>query len=1103
MVFTHLQVKSAYSLLESPMSIQELVQGSKAKGYTAVALTDTNVMYGALEFYQEAINHQMKPIIGLSLDVEGVENTSNSYPLILLAKNYQGYLNLIQLSTERMLKNQPVSTEYIKQYSDHILAISPGNEEGEIEFYLKNNRPELARSVYKAYQMMGTDFYLGLSLGIDDGALNESLIQLDSPKVIVSDVRYLDTDDGFSTYVLNHIKENHVIDNLSQELSDHSLKSLSEMKSSIKNYPKPYQDAFDNTSRVVDEIDIQIEFKPTKLPKYPTPSQETSEGYLKQLAYKGLAKKVANYNEAYENRLRKELSVINSMGYADYFLIVWDVMDYAHQNNIETGFGRGSAAASLVAYSLDITDVDPLQYDLLFERFLNQERFTMPDIDLDFPDNKRDEILRYVYQKYGTNHVAQIATFGTFAAKASIRDVGRTFGLDSKALKKWSQAIPTNANQKVDLKKAYNISKDLQDLVHSSQQNQKIFETALKIEGLPRHVSTHAAGVVLSQNNLLETVPLQEGGGEISLTQYAMNDLEKVGMLKIDFLALKNLTILADCKRFANQENPKKAQDSIPLNDDASLEVFRRALTDGVFQFESDGIKRVLKRMQPNSLEDIIAINALYRPGPMDQISHFIDRKKGKEKISYPHPDLKNILEVTYGILVYQEQVMKVATQMAGYSLQEADQLRRTMSKKIQSEMDEGRKKFVKGANLKGYQTKVAHQVYDYIQEFANYGFNKAHASAYSLVAYHLAYFKAHFPGAFYTAVLRAYSNNIKKTHFFIQEARDRNVRLKGPDINNSYYSFVTEGRAIRFGFSQVKGLRKDFIQAIVKERQVNGDYKNLENFLWRLDNQLLKEEALKNLIFSGAFDLFNSNRNSLLNQLDKYLQTIVLANGNLDLFKDMIPRVEEVKDFSLEERLQQEVKVTGYYFSNHPVENYLESYKDYSIKEVANLNEQEVANILVYIQEIKTIRTKKGESMSFVNGSDHTQPITLTLFPTVHRRLIREIQEKKVYIIQGKVDQTKPEVKFIVSSIKPAQKASTKADKTLYLRFTNLDQQTSLLKKVQEILLNHSGTTPIVIYNEKQNKLLGLKSKYSVTPSETLFKQLHTCLNQQDVILK
>lgn len=1102
MTFVQLQVMSSYTLLQSTITIDSLIEAAKNRGYDAIALTDRNVLYGAVEFYEKAKSAGIKPIIGLTLDIKGIQNEEETYPLVLLAKNKAGYQQLVALSTQYMMNQKGVSSETVITNCSDLIAITPGKE-GEIETLLINGKESDAKEVADYWETGLENFNIGIQLHEELQDLHSKLTDFQVPLVAMNDVQYIDQDDAFAAKVLHTIDEGGQI-SLKDETIDrtHNLPEAEEMFNRFSE--KGLKGVAEQTIIIAEDIAIELTLNQPVLPKFPIPADQETDEFMRTLCFEMLERRVSQVDKTYKDRLEKELTIISKMGFSDYFLIVWDLMAYAHSENIITGSGRGSAAGSLVSYVLEITDVDPIKYDLLFERFLNEERFTMPDIDLDFPDNKREKILHYVNNKYGSDHVAQIATFGTFAAKMSIRDAGRVFGLSTKELKNWSNAIPSALG--MTLSKALKESDALRKLIQLDEKNRLIYDTAVRIEGLPRHVSTHAAGVVISDTPLIQSVPLQQGSGELSLTQFTMNDIEKVGLLKMDFLGLKNLTILADCLRFVpfEKDGAKMKLSDIPLNDQETMRVFKRADTNGIFQFESDGIKRVLSRMSPTDVEDIIAVNALYRPGPMEQIDVFIQRKKGKQPITYPHDDLKEILEVTYGVMVYQEQVMKVASKLAGYSLAEADMLRRAISKKIKKEIDSGRKQFIAGALKKGYTEETASEVYNYIERFANYGFNRSHSVAYSMVAYQLAYFKAHYPASFYAALMKSTSHNKLKLREYVLEAKKRDVKIKGPDINVSDYSFTLKQGAIQFGLDTIKGLRRDFVHHIWEIRKKDGNFQDLIDFLHRIQDKWRKNSTILPLLLSGAFDHLGENRGTLLRSLDSIIDSLEMSSGNTELFEMFTPRMEEIDDLPLEEKLDQEFEVTGFYFSGHPSEQYSHLRKSHKLSFIADAKEKQNMRFLGVVKSTKTIQTKRGEPMSFAEITDASATCSLTLFPEQHRRFIKTFKKNDTVMVEGKIEQAGDEPKMIVRRlIKAKELEEKKENQTLFIKFESIKEQNEVFQEIQAILVQHHGSVPVVVYDAQTDERLQLKSAYFTNGSDEALHALKKCLGNENVVLK
>ena len=1102
--------------MESTLTIHELIKTAKQKGYQALALSDHNVLYGAIEFYETALENDIKPIIGLTLDVEGFIMNNEIYPLLLLAKNYEGYQALIQLSTMIQLSDQKaIALDEIIARSDHLVVIAPGDQ-GEIISFLKNKRIAEANEIKQYYKENIKDFYLGVSLQDNTEETLSFYKQNKEHLVALGNVQYLKPNDALPSKVLQVLNSDVPLGSenqaqihqfLSQNDKDYSLKSPDEMIEQFR--AVDLEEACETTEKIAENTDLKLELNHHIMPTYPVPEGRDSDQFLKELCEEALEQRVEEVTEEYLERLNKELKVITTMGFSDYFLIVWDIIRYAHRQNIYTGSGRGSAAGSLVAYLLNITNVDPIEYHLLFERFLNEERYTLPDIDLDFPDNRREEILTYIYDKYGKENVAQIGTIGTYGAKSAVRDVARVLGASQEEIKQWAKAIPSGPN--VSLENGLK-NQDLQNLVHKNERNRNIYEIAKNIQGRNRHVSTHAAAVVIADHPIIEKIPLQKGSSDIHLTQYTMEAVEKVGLLKLDILGLRNLSILADCIHFIPFENKGKKIDidQIPFDDQKTLEIFRKGNTDGIFQFESPGIRRVLRKLQPNSFEDIVAVNALYRPGPMKQIDTFIRRKNGEEPIKYPHNDLKEILDVTYGVMVYQEQVMQVASIMAGYTLNEADILRRAISKKSHEEIEKGRQQFVQGSIENNYSKETALEVYGYIERFADYGFNRSHAVAYSKVAYQLAYVKANYPASFFAAIMKA--SNKDKIKTYKTESKQYGVEVLAPDINKSLTSFIIEKGKVRFGLEMIKGLPRDFVREVIKERINNGDYVNLVNFLNRIDEKWLKEELIFPLINSGAFDSFEATRSSLSHSLPSVMESIKMSHGNVELFDIFAPVIEPKTEFSDEEKMKQEYEATGFYFTSEPGEKYNELRKDSKIKYLTDISKGTYVRLLVTVENIKSIQTKKGQPMSFVDVVDSTGKGNLTLFPNIHRRYIQKFDQGDTILIDGKVEQTKYPAKIIVSKLMLAdgllknqskQQPSNNEEKVLYIRFDSLKSEQKKLNALQELLLQNRGQTPVVLYDQETKEQKAFKQNYYVEINDQMLEQLNRMFGKQNIVLK
>ncbi|MFD2305861.1 DNA polymerase III subunit alpha [Enterococcus termitis] len=1110
MLFPQLYTITSYSLLSSTIRISEFVQQAKKMGYTTLGITDINVLHGAIEFFEACKKEAIKPVIGLTLEYTP-QKSEQSAQLILYAKDLQGYQNLMQISTAKMTGEKVFYLETIKEYLSHLFAVMP-SEKGEVTAAFKRGEQEGAASLAQLVQLFDPDsFYVGASLTSNPETAPELFdfyIKENQPLLALQETRYLHREDGFALNVLTHIDEGQHMTLNAEETKIEGPYYLRNQADAAKQLQvKIGEEAVQNAEKIASLCSVEIPLHQRLLPHYPVPNDKLAGEFLKELCVQKLPQRVPDCSSIYEERLAKELDIIHTMGFDDYFLIVWDVMAFAHERKIVTGAGRGSAAGSLVSYVLSITDVDPIKYDLLFERFLNPERHSMPDIDLDIPDNRREEVLLYVREKYGHEHMAQIATFGTMAAKMVLRDVARVFGLSQNESNRWSNAVPNAL--KMTLKTAYDESKKLVELVNSSDTNRLLFDTALRLEGLPRHVSTHAAGVVISDLNLLELVPLQPGTNDILLTQFTMNDVEKIGLLKMDFLGLRNLSIIDDTIRTVKRVNQKDIiLNQIPLDDEKTLALFRRGETSGVFQFESAGIRNVLRKLGPTSIEDIAAVNALYRPGPMQNIDLFIRRKKGLEPLTYPDASLEPILKNTYGIIVYQEQIIQVASQMAGFSLGQADILRRAVSKKKKDVLDEERKHFVDGAKNQGHDEQSANLIYDYIERFANYGFNRSHAFAYSFIGFQMAYLKVHFPGAFYAAILHSVRHNPNKIKEYISEARKNKLVILQPSINTSQYSFyLTKDNQIMFGFSSLKGIRRDFIQNILQERKERGPFQTFDQFLLRIDRKWLKAENIQPLIAIGAFDELEPNRRQLAVSLDSEIQNIIYSGGSMNLLEDTLKLKEvEIADYTLEEKLEQEEQYLGVYLSGHPTEEFKKTRIAKQTLQISDVVENQAARLLIYVKDVRVIRTKKGEQMAFVEGDDLSGSLSLTLFPTVFRSLRQTVEQNQVYFVEGKVEKSNynQELQLLVNRIEKASDIEQSISATTcYLRITEEKDQKDILASVNQLIQKNKGNVPVIIYFEKTGKKLVLGEENWLTETTTVKEQLVDILGDENVVFK
>lgn len=1025
-----LQNLSGFTLLESPTKVKNLAENAKKKGYSAIALTDINITYGLVDFYKAAKDTGIKPLLGMQLRINGLIDEANKYDLIVIAKDDQGYKNILRLSsavnllTENGEKENILTFENLKKYLGHLILITPSNLHSELKMLQTNNPKMGANYLRKLQDSLPSSSSMYLGVYADSGQqeyinyIRSLATQFSLPLTAVEDGQYLNRNEQFLRRTLQAIKTNTHLENIEQlakQAGSHYLKNSEELQVSYRKFD--IEDALKNAEEIGKICTAEIKFQDPQLPKFKQNKFPTSKEYLHALAQEGLAKRFNNQIPAqYQKRLNYELQVINEMGFDDYFLIVWDVMNFAHSVHITTGPGRGSAAGSLVSYALRITEVDPIEYNLLFERFLNPARQQMPDIDLDIPDNRRDEVIKYMFEKYGMNHAAQILTFGTLAAKQVLKDVCRVFGLNKVETYRWLDAIP-HSKGKITLAEAYQKSKELQLLVNTNELSKILFATAEHLENLPRYYSIHAAGLVITDDSLAEIVGLQAGPLGIPVTQQTKLNVESLGLLKIDFLGLRNLTILGNIVAALRADGIDIDPNRIPLDDQETLTLFQRGDTDAVFQFESDGIKRVLEQLHPDSFEDIVAVNALYRPGPINNIDHFINRKHGKERVQYPDPSLKKILGTTYGVLVYQEQVMQTAQVLAGFSLGEADLLRRAMSKKNADVIQRERAKFIEGAIKLGRKKETAEKVYDYIAQFANYGFNRSHAVAYSKIAFWLAYFKVHYPGAFYLALLNSNMGNRNKIAQYLTQAQEAGIKILPPDIENSKADFSLENGKILVGLKAIRGLRSDLLKQIL---EIKRPIKSMTDFLWKIDNNLLSADAVENLIKAGTFDRLAPNRNELLKINKDLVESVKMAGSNLSLFETLEPKVEEEKMPTAAEKSAMEVEAMGFSTGINPIIAVQKYARKFNAKRLQFFESNEQGIAVGKLMKVKPITTKKGDNMAFAVFSDTSGERDFTIFPQVWEKVGENLKIGEIYLLQVRTqsDRFNPnKIQFLLSN--------------------------------------------------------------------------------------
>lgn len=1142
-MFVHLHVHSEYSLLDGSCRIKDLISKAKEFDMSALAITDHGVMYGAIDFYKEAVSAGIKPIIGCEIYVSprkmqdkeyGIDN--ENYHLILLCKNMKGYENLMKIvsaaSIEGFYYKPRVDHDFLKEHSEGLIALSACLA-GEVPSYILKNNYEKAKEAALFYNsVFGQDnFYLELQ---DHGILeqqkvNKELIKLSKetgiPLVATNDVHYLEKKDAFAHEVLLCIQTGKNIDDgdrMSFPTEEFYLKSPKEMEE-LFSYQK---DALLNTEKIAQMCNIEFEFNKLKLPKYDLPNGIDSFDYLKDLCFAGLQKRYKNPTKDVEDRLNYELSVIKQMGYVDYFLIVWDFIKFAKDNGIITGPGRGSAAGSIVAYTLGITNIDPIKYNLLFERFLNPERISMPDIDSDFCYERRQQVIDYVIEKYGKDKVAQIITFGTMAARAAIRDVGRALNYPYADVDVIAKMIPFELGMTID--KALELNPELKMAYEKDVKVKQLIDISRALEGLPRHASTHAAGVVISKEPLVKYVPLQKNEESI-VTQFTMTTLEELGLLKMDFLGLRTLTVIQDAIDMVKKnKNILIDFENMDFDDKEVYNLISKGETEGVFQLESSGMKQFMIELKPKSLEDIIAGISLYRPGPMDQIPLYITNKNNPDKIVYEHHLLKPILDVTYGCMVYQEQVMQIVRDLAGYSLGRSDLVRRAMSKKKMKVMEEERKNFiygitdekgnviVPGALRKGVDEKTANKLFDEMMEFANYAFNKSHAAAYAVIAYQTAYLKKYHPIEFMAALLNSFVDNMDKVAFYVQVCKKMGIEVLPPDVNESYSHFTVTNGKIRFGLNAVKNVGLNVTKEIVDNREKNGRYKSISDFFERMESTQLNKKAAESLIKAGAFSSFGVNRSQLLTVYEQIMESIHKnrqknIKGQISLFEseDQDGYVDftlpDIDEFPKDRILSMEKETLGLYISGHPLDEYIDDVQkitqyttaDFKQNDMGEYNKdikdnQEVT-IAGIISSKKLKFTKNNNIMAFITVEDLYSYVEVIIFPSIYEKYSNIVKEDMLIVVKGKISlREDEEPKIICDEIKPLDHVK---NKKLYLNINSA----GIMVSVKKILTKNPGEIPVFIKVSNQ-KIFAAKRNLWVNGNEKMLIELKKILGENNV---
>ena len=1103
MAFAHLHVHTEYSLLDGASRVKELIRRTKELGMDSVAITDHGVMYGAVRFYKEAKAQGIHPVIGCEVylapgmrqeraEVDG----TRYYHLILLAENETGYRNLVELislaNIEGYYYKPRIDKELLRQYHEGIIALS-ACVAGEIPQAILRGNNERAEALVAEYVgIFGQDnFFLEIQ---DHGlpeektvnrALRELAKKYDIGLVATNDVHYVHADDSEFHDILLCVQTGRTIndpDRMRFSGPDYYLKSEEEMAALFADYPE----ALENTARIAARCQVDFTFGELQLPFYPLPEHfESDDAYLRALCEERLSSRYADVTDEIRTRLDYELGVIHGMGYASYFLIVWDFINYARGHGVEVGPGRGSAAGSIVAYLLGITNIDPLRYALLFERFLNPERVSMPDIDIDFDDINRGRVISYVKERYGEDHVAQIATFGTMGAKGAIRDVGRVLEMSFSEVSAITKLVPAELN--ITLERALKESSDFRRLYDEDESVRRVIDLARRIEGLPRNISIHAAGVVIAKEPLASQVPVWVSEGTL-VTEFDKDDVEALGLLKMDFLGLRTLTIIADTVYHVRASHGIDLDvDAIPLVDEKTSQMLCDGDTGAVFQMESAGMTNLVKDLQPKGFVDLIPTVALYRPGPLGSgmVTDFIDGLHGKKEVVYMHPLLEPILKETFGVVLYQEQVMQIVQVLAGFSLGQADLLRRAMGKKKHDLLMAQKEIFLQGCAKNGLETSLANHIFDLLTHFADYGFNKSHSAAYGLLAWQTAYLKAHYPVEFMAGVLTSIMDKTDKIPVYIQLCRQMGIKILPPDINSSAATFGIEDGAIRFGLAAVRNVGENAIVSMERVRAEGGKFRSLVDFCARVDMRAVNKRALESLIKCGAFDSIGTERNQLLASLDAAMQDAArrqrdVLSGQGGLFGE--ETMEEVQQIAVSadvppstarERLTWEKEATGFYITGHPLDDYSDTLSALlSIGEIPNTvrKDRQLVRIGGILTSTKRFTTKKGDTMLFAELEDFSGKIEVTVFPRVFYAHVSALEPDAIIVVEGRVDTTGEEPKLLAEEI---WRMNEYRSSFYLIPQTNVDRRT-LWTAMQEIFAAHPGDHPVYVQSEGRWRRLG-----------------------------
>ncbi|MBE6959288.1 MAG: DNA polymerase III subunit alpha [Ruminococcaceae bacterium] len=1150
MSFVHLHVHTEYSLLDGACRISGMMDRVKELGQSAIAITDHGVMYGCIDFYKAAKAAGVKPIIGcevyltrrtLADRVHKIDD--DPYHLVLLCENNKGYENLCLLVSEAFTNGfygKPrVDLALLEKYHEGLIALSACLGGPIPQFLLSEDYDAAKNYALRLADIFGEDhFYLELQdHGIaEQTPVNQGIMRLHRetglPLVVTNDAHYLRREDATKQDVMLCVQSGKTVDDpdrLKFETEEFYLKSEEELRQLFPNC----DDAFENTVKIADMCNVEFVFNQYHLPSFPVPEGYTNEEYFRKLCYDGFAERYTDPPQEYKDRLEYEISVISGMGYTNYYLIVWDFIRFAKEAGIPVGPGRGSGAASIVAYCMHITEVDPMKYALIFERFLNPERVSMPDFDTDFCQERRGEVIDYVMEKYGKDHVAQIATFGTMAARGAIRDVGRAMNFSYAETDVVAKLVPNTPH--ITLDDALHASPQLKTMYDEDPRVKQLIDTARSLEGMPRNTSTHAAGVVITADPVCTYVPLSRNADTI-VTQYTMTTIEELGLLKMDFLGLRNLTVIRDAEQQVQKFQPEFSMDKIPDNDPETFKMLAEGKTQGVFQLESAGMTSVCVGMKADSIEDITAIVALYRPGPMDSIPKFIENKLNHKKVTYKCPELEPILKVTYGCIVYQEQVIEIFRRLGGYTMGQADNIRRAISKKKMKIIEEERKVFVYGDEDKGIDgciargisESVAQSLYDEIVAFANYAFNKAHAVCYAVVSYQTAYLKCHYPRQYMAALMTSVLDNATKVSGYIAECKEMGIPVLPPDINHSDDPFTVEGDAIRFGLGAVKNVGRGLIRSMVAKRNADGEFRSLEDFLQRMGEGELNKRAVENFIKCGAMDCFGHHRSELLAVYDSMMDSVAASRkknveGQLGLFAMLeeddrsasipIPKLAELNKADL---MAMEKETTGIYLSGHPMDDYRQYLKGTHVIPIgalmdseSNYQDDSIVSVAGIVQNVKMKTTRNNSMMAYVTVEDDTASIEMLAFSNVLNQFGGYLRENSPVVITGRLsirDEKEPQI--VINRARPmsdfadaqpqAQPETPKTvTGTLYVQLTG--ESDPRYDKVRAIVNMFPGDQPVKVFFADVRKMRGTQASLD----QRMLTELKNLLGEANVVVK